>query len=309
MAEFVTNALPHDWPTLTYAGVMSFGRAPYSRNAADADIAILGVPLDLATTNRSGAREGPNAVRAMSAVLSELKNFPFGFDPIRQRRVIDCGDVSFDTNRGETFVPAVETAASEIIAAGARVLGIGGDHFISYPLVRAAAQAAGQPLALVHFDAHTDTWADDGIRLDHGTQFRRLINEELIDPEHSVQIGIRTWNDDTMGVEIIDAPFVHDHTTAEIVERALTRVGGRPAYLTFDIDCIDPAFAPGTGTPVAGGLSSAQALALWRAIAPHLELRGADVTEVAPAYDHAGVTALVAATLVHDLLCMWNLDA
>lgn len=308
MADFVSDAPHHEWPTLTFAGVMSFGRAPYSRNAAGADIAILGVPLDLATTNRSGAREGPNAIRTMSAVLSELENFPFGIDPIKQRRIIDCGDVYFDSNRADTFVPAVEAAASELIAAGARVLAIGGDHFISYPLVRAAAQAAGEPLALVHFDAHTDTWPDDGVRLDHGTQFRRLINEGLIDPDHSVQIGIRTWNDDTMGVEIIDAPFIHDHTANAVVERALARVDGRPAYLTFDIDCLDPAFAPGTGTPVAGGLSTAQALALWRGIAPSLDLRGADVVEVAPAYDQSGVTALAAATLVHDLLCMWNLD-
>jgi agmatinase len=130
----------------------------------------------------------------------------------------------------------------------------------------------------------------------------------LIDPATSVQIGIRTWNDDTMGFEIIDAPWIHEHGTAATIERALARVGNRDAYVTFDIDCIDPAFAPGTGTPVAGGLSSAQALALWRGICPHLKLVGADVVEVAPAYDSAGVTALAAATLVHDLVCMWPLN-
>jgi agmatinase len=308
MADFVTDAAHNEWPTLTYAGVMSFGRAPYSRRAADADIAILGVPLDLGTTGRSGAREGPNAVRIESAKLAELENFPFGFDPVKARRIIDCGDVCFDTNRVETVVPAVEAAASELHAAGARVLGIGGDHFISYPLVRAAAAQAGGPLSLVHFDAHTDTWPDDGVRTDHGTQFRRLVNEGLIDPATSMQIGIRTWNDDTMGFEIIDAPWIHEHGTAATIERALARVGNRDAYVTFDIDCIDPAFAPGTGTPVAGGLSSAQALALWRGICPHLRLVGADVVEVAPAYDSAGVTALAAATLVHDLLCMWPLN-
>lgn len=309
MGAFVTDAGPHEWPTLTFAGVMSFGRAPYSRQAADADIAILGVPLDLATTNRSGAREGPNAIRPMSAALSELKNFPFGFDPVKERRIIDCGDVYFDANRADSFVPAVETAASEIIATGTRVLALGGDHFISYPLVRAAARAAGESLSLVHFDAHTDTWEDDGVRLDHGTQFRRLVNEGLIDPATSIQIGIRTWNDDTMGFDILDAPWVHEHGNSATIERALARVGNRPTYLTFDIDCIDPAFAPGTGTPVAGGLSTAQALELWRGIAPHLDLRGADVVEVAPAYDTAGVTALAAATLAHDLCCMWRLDS
>jgi len=308
MGAFVSDAEPHEWPTLTFAGVMSFGRAPYSRRADDADIAILGVPLDLATTNRSGAREAPNAIRAMSAVLSELKNYPFGFDPVKERRIIDCGDVYFDTNRSESFVPAVETAAAEIIAAGARVLALGGDHFVSYPLVRAAAAAAGEPLSLVHFDAHTDTWDDDGVRLDHGTQFRRLVNEGLVDPATSVQIGIRTWNDDAMGFESVDAPWIHEHGATATIERAIARVGDRPAYVTFDIDCIDPAFAPGTGTPVAGGLSTAQALALWRGICPNLRAVGADIVEVAPAYDAAGVTALAAATLAHDLLCMWKLD-
>lgn len=306
MEQFLTDAPHHQWPTLTFAGVMSFGRAPFSRRATEVDIAILGVPLDLATTNRSGAREGPNAVRQMSAALSELENFPFGFDPIRTRRIIDCGDVHFDTNRPETFVPAVETAAHELLGAGARVLGIGGDHFISYPLLRAAARRAGRPLSLVHFDAHTDTWSDDGRRMDHGTQFRRLIEEGFIDPATSVQIGIRTWNADPMGIEIIDAPWIHEHGTAATIERARARVGDRPVYLTFDIDCLDPACAPGTGTPVIGGLSTAQALALWRGLCPALAIHGADVVEVAPAYDSADVTALAAATLVHDLLCMWD---
>lgn len=305
MAGFLTPDGPHEWPTLTYAGVMSFGRAPYARDLDDVDLAILGVPLDLATTGRSGAREGPNAIRTESAKLSELANHPHGFDPIARRRIVDCGDVAFDTNRADTVVPAVQTAASEILATGAKVVGLGGDHFVSYPLLRAAAEHHGAPLSLVHFDAHSDTWPDDGERLDHGSMFRRAVEEGLIDPATSAQIGIRTWNDDTMGLDQLEAHWVHEHGVAATVQRVLDRVGERPCYLTFDIDCLDPAFAPGTGTPVVGGLSSAQALAIWRAIVPILRPVGADVVEVAPPFDVAGVTALAAATLVHDLLCMW----
>jgi agmatinase len=305
MAGFLSSDGPHEWPTLTYAGVMSFGRAPYSRQLADVDIAILGVPLDLATTGRAGAREGPNAIRAESAKLAELPNFPHGFDPVQRRRIVDCGDVAFDTNRTDTVVPTVHAAAAEILAAGAKVLGLGGDHFVSYPLLRAAAEHHGAPLALVHFDAHSDTWPDDGERLDHGSMFRRAVDEGLIDPAVSSQIGIRTWNDDPMGLDQLDAPWVHEHGVAATVARVLDRVAGRPCYLTFDIDCLDPAFAPGTGTPVAGGLSSAQAFAIWRAIVPRLDLLGADVVEVAPPFDTSGITALAAATLVYDLLCMW----
>lgn len=305
MPGFLTPDGPHEWPTLTYAGVMSFGRAPYGRELRDVDLAILGVPLDLATTGRSGAREGPNAVRAESAKLSELANHPHGFDPIVRRRIVDCGDVAFDTNRADTVVPTVQAAAAEILSTGAKVVGLGGDHFVSYPLLRAAAEHHGAPLSLVHFDAHSDTWPDDGERLDHGSMFRRAVEEGLIDPTTSSQIGIRTWNDNTMGLDQLEAHWVHEHGVAATVQRVLDRVGSRPCYLTFDIDCLDPAFAPGTGTPVVGGLSSAQALAIWRAIVPRLRPVGADVVEVAPPFDVAGVTALAAATLVHDLLCMW----
>jgi len=300
----------HDrWPMLTFAGVMSFGRAPYNRDLNDVDIAILGVPLDLATTGRSGAREGPNAIRAESAKLSELPNFPYGFDPIERGRIADCSDVAFDTNRTDTVVPTIEGAAREILAAGAKLLSLGGDHFISYPLLRAHRAHFGAPLALLHFDAHTDTWPDDGVRLDHGSMFRRAVDEELIDPSASIQVGIRTWNDDPMGLDIVEAPWLHEHGLDATLERITERVGDRPCYATFDVDCLDPAFAPGTGTPVAGGLSTVQALWLWRRCADTLNIVGADIVEVSPPFDVAGITALVAATLAHDLLCAWTAKA
>jgi agmatinase len=169
-------------------------------------------------------------------------------------------------------------------------------------LLKAHAKHHG-PMALVHFDAHTDTWDDEDGRLDHGTMFTRALKEGLIDPESSIQIGIRTHNNDTRGIRILDAPWVHEHSAQTAIEKIVETVGDKPAYLTFDIDCLDPAFAPGTGTPVVGGLSSAQALAILRGLGD-LNFIGADVMEVAPAYDHADITAIVAATIAHDYLVL-----
>jgi len=199
-------------------------------------------------------------------------------------------------------VAQIEQHALDILNTGTGMLTFGGDHFVTYPLLRAHAKLHG-PLALVHFDAHTDTWDDEEGRLDHGTMFSRAVKEGLIDVEHSIQIGIRTHNDNTRGIEILDAPWIHEQRAQTVIDRVLQRVGDRSAYLTFDIDCLDPAFAPGTGTPVAGGLSSAQALAILRGL-DSLNFIGADVVEVAPAYDHSQITAIAAATVAHDYLVM-----
>jgi len=185
---------------------------------------------------------------------------------------------------------------------GTEMLTFGGDHFITYPLLRAHAEKFG-PIALVHFDAHTDTWPDEDGRLDHGTMFSRAIKEDLIDTKHSIQIGIRTHNSNTKGVTILDAPWVHKHGADKVIKKIIEVVKDRPAYLTFDIDGLDPAYAPGTGTPVAGGLTSAQALAIIRGL-DGLNFIGADVVEVAPAYDHAEITAIAAATIAHDYLVL-----
>ena len=182
------------------------------------------------------------------------------------------------------------------------MISLGGDHFITYPLLKAHHQVHG-PMALVHFDAHVDTWPDDGERLDHGSMFLRAKNEGIIDVEHSVQIGIRSFSESDHGFTVLDAPAVHRDGTTQVIERIHDVVGSAPAYLTFDIDCLDPAFAPGTGTPVAGGLTTAQALAIIRGIGD-LNYVGMDLVEVAPAYDHAEVTAIAAATIVHDFICL-----
>jgi len=279
-------------------------RRRYTRELDGVDVVISGIPLDLATTFRPGARLGPAAVRAASVQLAELLPYPWGFDPFENLAVIDYGDCWFDAHNPLGIRDAIVAHARGILATGTRMLTFGGDHYITYPLLIAHAEKYGKPLSLIHFDAHCDTWPDDNpASLNHGTMFYKAIREGLIDPARSVQIGIRTWNDDFMGVRILDAPWVHRNGIQATIDEVLKIVGAAPTYLTFDIDCLDPAFAPGTGTPVAGGLSSAQALEIVRSLGA-VDLVGADVVEVSPPYDHSDVTALAAAHLASDMLCL-----
>jgi agmatinase len=287
----------------TYSGVLSFLRRRYTRDLTGVDVAVTGLPLDIATTFRPGARLGPAAVRAASVQLNE-KLHPWGFGPCEYLSVVDYGDCAIDHHRPTSVVESIQAHARGILEGGAIPLGLGGDHFVTYPLLRAQVERLGRPLSLVHFDAHCDTWPDDSPdSLNHGTMFYKAIQEGLIDPKRSVQIGIRTWNDDFMGMHVLGADWVHGHGTQAVAERILNIVGSEAAYLTFDIDCLDPAFAPGTGTPVPGGLSSAQALDILRRLVP-LKLVGMDVVEVAPAYDHAEITALAAAHIATEMLCL-----
>ncbi|HEX8957729.1 MAG TPA: agmatinase [Burkholderiaceae bacterium] len=292
----------------TYAGALSFMRRKYTRELAGIDVAVSGIPLDLATTFRPGARLGPAAVRAASVQLAELLPYPWGFNPFDNLAVIDYGDCWFDAHNPLTIAPEIVTHARTILASGARMLTLGGDHYITYPLLQAHAEKYGKPLSLIHFDAHCDTWPDDNPdSLNHGTMFYKAVKDGLIDPATSVQIGIRTWNDDYMGLNILDAPWIHANGTAAAAQKILSIIGERPAYLTFDIDCLDPAFAPGTGTPVAGGLSSAQALAIVRALTP-ANLIGMDVVEVSPPFDQSEITAIAAAHVALDLLCVLSVQ-
>lgn len=290
-------------PEMTYGGALSFLRRRYTRDLAGADVAVSGVPYDGAVTYRPGARLGPRAIRAASVQLAELKAFPFGFDPFDTLAVADYGDCFIDPHHPETVVDTVERHVAGILAAGVLPLTLGGDHFIAYPILRAIAQHHG-PVALLHFDAHPDTWDDDGRRLDHGSMFLRAKTEGLIDVARSCQVGIRTHNDSDHGFEVLTAPWVHRHGADATIAAIRGRVGTGKVYLTFDIDCLDPAFAPGTGTPVPGGLSTAQALEIVRGLSG-LNLVGADVVEVSPPYDVSEITALAAATVAHDILCLW----
>lgn len=287
----------------TYAGILSFMRRQYTKNLKDVDVVVSGVPLDIATTFRSGARMGPAAVRAASVQMNELIH-PWGFGPCDRLAVIDYGDCWLDSHNPHTVFSSIYEHAKTILKSNAKMLTLGGDHYITYPLLKAHAEKYGAPLSIIHFDAHCDTWADDEPNsLNHGSMFYKAIKDGLIDPATSVQIGIRTWNEDFMGVNILAADWVHEHGVAAVVKKVHEIVGKGNVYLTFDIDCLDPAFAPGTGTPVAGGLSSAQALAILRKFVG-LNIIGMDVVEVAPAYDHSEITALSAAQIAAEMLCV-----
>ena len=183
---------------------------------------------------------------------------------------------------------------------------MGGDHFISYPILKAYRKKFGKPLALLQFDAHSDTWPDDDMdRIDHGTMFYKAVKQGLIDPKRSVQVGIRTHNSDTLGVNIIDSREVFEIGPSKTAEKIKSILGDDPTYLTFDIDCLDPAFAPGTGTPVWGGLSSIQASIILRDLAG-INMVGGDVVEVSPQYDVSGATAVAGAHAAHELICLWG---
>ncbi len=289
----------------TYGGALSFLRRRYSKDLAGVDLAITGIAFDCAVTNRPGTRLGPRAIREASAL--QVFDPPYGWqvDPLTDIAMVDYGDLAFDYGKVSDVPARIEAHISEILRAGAAVLTLGGDHSISHPVIRAHKAVHG-PLSLLQFDAHSDTWADDDFtRIDHGTMFYKAVKQGLVLPERSVQIGIRTVNPDTLGVHIIDAPNVHESRASDIADRVKAVVGDNPVYLSFDIDARDPAFAPGTGTPVSGGLSSAQALAILRAL-KGINVVGMDVVEVSPPFDPTGATAIAAAHIAMELLCLWT---
>ena len=291
-------------PEPTYGGVTSFMRRKYVTELDDVDVAVLGVPFDTATTNRPGARFGPRAIRNASSIMALEKPYGMAFDPFDKLAVADVGDCFFDFGKPESVPDAIEARAFEIIDAGPALLTLGGDHFITYPLLRAHARKHGAPLSLLHFDAHSDTWADENDRIDHGTMFYWAVKQGIVDPASSVQVGLRTENPDTMGFNIIDAPQVHEQGIDAVVAEIRKRLGKRPVYVTFDIDCLDPSYAPGTGTPVCGGLTSHQAMSILRAL-QGIDIVGMDVVEVAPMFDVGEITSLAAAHISMEMLYLY----
>ena len=287
----------------TFSGALSFMRRRYTRDLKGVDLVVWGVPFDSATSNRPGARFGPQAIRRASAILDGDPQYPFGFDFYEKFAVVDWGDCGIDHGRVDLVPRVIEDQAARIVAEGPLLLTLGGDHSATYSLLKVHAAMHG-PLALVQFDAHQDTWhpdVADPARIDHGSFVARAVKEGLIDPKHSIQIGIRTHAPADCGIEMI---FGHEIQTAGVkaaIERIITRVAGKPAYLTFDIDCLDPAFAPGTGTPVSGGLSSREAVTILRALGP-IGFVGFDVMEVSPPYDHSDITAIAAATMAMTMI-------
>lgn len=285
-----------------FGGATSFLRRRYTKDLTGVDVAVTGIPFDQAVTNRPGTRFGPRAIREASTLQPYDPPYGWGFDPLSVQTVVDYGDMAFDYAHVAGVPTRIQDHIAGILAAGAVPVTLGGDHFITLPILRAVAAVHG-PVALIQFDAHSDTWVDDDpARIDHGTFLYKAIRAGVVDPAASVSVGIRTENPDTLGVTILDAPAVHrdlDGTLARIRDV----VGDRPVYITFDIDALDPAFAPGTGTPVWGGLASWQAAALLRGLAG-LRLLGGDVVEVSPPYDAGGVTAVAGAHVAMELLAL-----
>ena len=287
----------------TFSGVLSLFRRKYAPDPAGADVAITGIPYDLAVTNRPGTRFGPRAIRAASAQVSwPGGGWPYRGDPFARLRAVDTGDLGIDFGYPDRIPEAIRAHAAKLIASGPSLVSLGGDHYITYPLLQAHAERHG-PLALVQFDSHSDTWREPEKRIDHGTMFFHAISEGVLAPERSVQVGIRTGNPERHGITVLDVDWVQERTPAEVAARIREVVGAGPAYLTFDIDCLDPAFAPGTGTPVCGGLSTWQARRILGGLGP-IDFVGMDLVEVSPPYDQSDVTALAAAHLILDYICL-----
>ncbi|MCR8921337.1 agmatinase [Dasania sp. GY-MA-18] len=288
----------------TYANIFTYMGLPLSRDLNDeVDAVVMGVPYDLATTGRSGARFGPTGIRQASSQLRwEEKRWPWRFSLADKLKVIDYGDITFEDAYHESMIEEVVAAASHILTAGKTLLTLGGDHFITLPLLRAVHKVYGK-VALVHFDAHTDNEQREEV-INHGSMFHHAPIEGLIDSDKSVQVGIRTEYDyDNHPFTVLDAAWANTHSAEEIVAEIKKVVGDSPVYLSFDIDCLDPAYAPGTGTPVAGGISSDKAMQIIRALGD-VNIVAMDLMEVAPAYDHADITALAGATLALEMLYM-----
>ncbi len=271
-----------------------------------ARFAIAGIPMDIGTTNRSGTRDGPAAIRRASRMLTDGDHPVHRVEPTRMD-IADIGDFQLALGDIPGSLFAIEAQATAI----GHLIALGGEHGITLPLLRALRSRLGHPLGLVHFDAHVDTWPDNfGQAYAHGSPFYHAINEGLVDPRRMIQIGIRSpVQNDVMdwtlaqGVTILSAQDVHATSPDVIADRIKTVTDEIACYLSFDIDALDPAFAPGTGTPEIGGLASWQVQAILRQMAP-VRFIGMDIVEVAPAYDHAEITALAAATIVWEYLAL-----
>jgi agmatinase len=291
-----------------YTGPATFARLPRIDEVGAADALVLGVPFDSGVTYRPGARFGPAHIRESSRLLRPY-NPELATSPFASIQVADAGDLAVNPFDIGEAIATIEHGAKALLERAPHLLTLGGDHTIALPLLRAFAAAHG-PVAVVHFDAHLDTWDTYfGAAYTHGTPFRRASEEGLIDREACVHVGIRgplfaetdLAQDAVVGFQVISAPETDDLGVAGIAQRIASRVGSRPVYVSVDIDVLDPAHAPGTGTPEAGGLTSRELLGVLRSFAS-LNLIGADIVEVAPSYDHAQITGIAAAHVGYELL-------
>jgi guanidinopropionase len=293
-----------------FAGIPSFMRLPIFTDPADVQIALLGIPWDGGTTNRAGARHGPREVRNQSSMMRKVHHVSH-IAPYDLVRVGDLGDAPVNPIDLLDSLKRIEAFYRQVHEAGTVPLSVGGDHLVTLPIFRAIAR--DRPIGMVHFDAHSDTndrYFGDNLYT-HGTPFRRAIEEGLLDPKRTVQIGIRgsiySAEDEDFakdcGIRVIHMEEFADIGVAATIAEARRIVGDEPTYVTFDVDVLDPAFAPGTGTPEIGGITTLQAQQLIRGL-QGLNLVGADVVEVSPPFDVGGATALVGATMMFELLCI-----
>ena len=291
-----------------FAGPATFARLPRIDEVSDVDVAVVGVPFDSGVSYRPGARFGPAHVRASSRLLRPY-NPAADVEPFATQQVVDAGDLAVNPFDIEAAIGEVEDGARSLLERAGRLVTIGGDHTIALPLLRAMAAKHG-PVAVVHFDAHLDTWDSYfGAAYTHGTPFRRASEENLLDRSACLHVGTRgplygtsdLAEDTRLGFQVVGSVEMDDLGVRGAIERIRERVGQRPVYVSVDIDVLDPAFAPGTGTPEAGGLSSRELLAILRGFAD-LDLVGADVVEVAPAYDHAEITGIAAAHVIYEVI-------
>ncbi len=285
-----------------HANLFGYMGTALSRKPDDVDVFIVGLPYDLATTGRAGTRSGPTAIRQASGNLRwEENRWPWDFSAFDRIRLADYGDLEFPAGNHEVLLSQIEQHYEKLLNAGKSVLSFGGDHFVTLPLLRAHSKVHGK-LAMIHFDAHTDTYKEEGSTYNHGSMFYHAPREGIIDPDKTIQVGIRTeYTESNHQFEVISAAKANDLSAEQIIDQIRTRIGDNPCYLTFDIDCLDPAYAPGTGTPVVGGLTTDRALKILRGLVG-INLIGMDIVEVAPSYDHAEITALAAATLGLEML-------
>ncbi len=294
-----------------YAGIPTFFRAPLAQSLADADIGLIGVPFDGGVTNRPGARHGPREVRNQSSLLRPI-NTATGAAPFADLRVRDLGDCWIEQPYGlEGALGEIEAFYRQVVEAGVTPVTVGGDHSIAFPILRAV--AASGPIGMVHIDAHGDTGDDYmGSRYQHGTPFRRAVEEGLLDPKRVIQIGLRgtstvpgsLWRfSEDSGMRVMPMDELHDRGWRWAVEEARRVVGTAPCYLSFDIDSLDPVWAPGTGTPEAGGLTMIEAQRIVRGLMG-LDVVAADMVEVSPPFDVGGLTAFHGATMLFEILCV-----
>lgn len=293
-----------------FAGPATFARLPRLDEVGKADIAVVGVPFDIGVSYRPGARFAPAAVREASRLL---RPYHPGLDvsPFESAQVVDAGDIVCNPFNIGKAITEISEQATELLDTGAKLVTVGGDHTIALPLLRAVASQHG-PVALLHFDAHLDTWDTYfGEPYTHGTPFRRAVEEGLLDTSALSHVGTRgplygradLSEDARLGFGIVTSADVMRRGVDEVVEALRERIGDRPLYVSVDIDVLDPAHAPGTGTPEAGGMTSRELLEILRGLAG-TNLVSADVVEVAPAYDHADITSIAASHVAYDLVTL-----